>query len=120
MNTFLEHLKDELIYQGLTQKELSEKTGISVNTIRGWFSKDFTPDIFAAVKIAKALNVSTEYLIYGKSQQNELTHEDKTLLNDFHLLSAENKQLLKAIIASMNKISSEISPDGNNYVFVKP
>ena len=66
MNTFLENLKDELSYQGLTQKELSEKTGISVNTIRGWFSKDLVPDVFNAVKIAQALNLSVEYLATGK------------------------------------------------------
>lgn len=65
MNIFLERLKDELCYQGLTQKELAEKTGISVNTIRGWFSKDLVPDVFNAVKIAQALNVSVEYLATG-------------------------------------------------------
>ena len=66
MNIFLEHLKDELNYQDLTQKELAEKTGISVNTIRGWFSKDLVPDVFNAVKIAQALNLSVEYLVTGK------------------------------------------------------
>ena len=52
MNIFLERLKDELSYQGLTQKELADKTEISVNTIRGWFSKDLVPDVFNAVKAA--------------------------------------------------------------------
>lgn len=70
MNTFLENLKDELSYQGLTQKELSEKTGISVNTIRGWFSKDLVPDVFNAVKIAQALNLSVEYLATGKDNNS--------------------------------------------------
>ena len=65
MNIFLERLKDELSYQGLTQKELSERTDISVNTIRGWFSKDLVPDVFNAVKVAKALNTSVEYLVTG-------------------------------------------------------
>ena len=65
MNIFLENLKDELSYQDLTQKELAERTGISVNTIRGWFSKDLVPDVFNAVKIAQTLNVSVEYLATG-------------------------------------------------------
>ena len=67
MNVFLEHLKDELSYQDITQKELAEKTGISVNTIRGWFSKDLVPDVFNAVKIAQALNLSVEYLVTGQN-----------------------------------------------------
>lgn len=67
MNVFLEHLKEELLFQGLTQKELAEKTNISVNTIRGWFSKDLIPDVFTAVKIAKALNTSVEFLVSGNT-----------------------------------------------------
>ncbi len=67
MNIFLERLKDELSYQGFTQKELAEKTDISVNTIRGWFSKDLVPDVFNAVKVAKALNTTVEYLVTGEN-----------------------------------------------------
>ena len=67
MNVFLEHLKEELLFQGLTQKELAEKTNISVNTIRGWFSKDLIPDVFTAVKIAEALNTSVEFLVSGNT-----------------------------------------------------
>lgn len=76
MNIFLERLKDELSYQGLTQKELSERTDISVNTIRGWFSKDLVPDVFNAVKVAKALNTTVEYLVTGEEEnkaEKELT-----------------------------------------------
>ena len=74
MNIFLERLKDELSYQGLTQKELSERTDISINTIRGWFSKDLVPDVFNAVKVAKALNTSVEYLVTG-IDDNKATKE---------------------------------------------
>ena len=76
MNIFLERLKDEISYQGLTQKELAERTEISVNTIRGWFSKDLVPDVFNAVKVAKALNTSVEYLVTGINEnkaEKELT-----------------------------------------------
>ena len=76
MNIFLERLKDELSYQSLTQKELAEKTGISVNTIRGWFSKDLVPDVFNAVKVAQALNITVEYLVTGINEnqaEKELT-----------------------------------------------
>ena len=66
MKIFLENLKTELHNKSITQKELAEKTGISVNTIRGWFSKDLTPDVFNAVKIASTLNTSVEFLVTGK------------------------------------------------------
>ena len=74
MNIFLERLKDELSYQSLTQKELAEKTGISVNTIRGWFSKDLVPDVFNAVKVAQALGITVEYLVTG-TEENQAEKE---------------------------------------------
>lgn len=70
MNIFLEKLKLELDYRCMTQKELAEKTDISVNTIRGWFSKNLTPDVFSAVKIAKVLDVSVEYLADAEYSTN--------------------------------------------------
>lgn len=77
-NIFLETLKKELDSRQLTQKWLSEKTGISVNTIRGWFSKNLSPDVFNAFKIAKALNTSVEYLVTGE-QSSEEANQLKTL-----------------------------------------
>lgn len=79
MNIFLERLKDELSYKGFTQKELAEKTGISVNTIRGWFSKDLVPDVFNAVKIAQALGTTVEYLVTGKQLSFDKDEFEKNL-----------------------------------------
>ena len=71
-----ENIKKYRKQAGLTQKELAEKTGISVNTIRGWFSKDLVPDVFNAVKVAQALNTTVEYLVNGINEnqaEKELT-----------------------------------------------
>ena len=65
MNKFLENVKNELDYLGITQKDLADKTGISVNTVRGWFSKDLIPDVYNAFKVAKALNTTVEFLVTG-------------------------------------------------------
>ena len=43
MNRFLENLKSELDYQGITQKELARLCDLSVNTIHSWFTKDIFP-----------------------------------------------------------------------------
>lgn len=64
---FLENVKSKMNYSGLTQKELSEKTGISINTIRGWFSKDLIPDVYNAYRIAKVLNTTVEFLVTGET-----------------------------------------------------
>ncbi len=65
-------------------------TNISVNTIRGWFSKDLTPDVFNAVKIAKALNVTVEYLVTGEqpiSADTELSELKRKVLQLSHSIA---------------------------------
>ena len=64
---FRENLKDELTYQDITVKELSDRTGISKHTIDHYLTKNGSqPQAELAVKIAQALNVSVESLVLGK------------------------------------------------------
>ena len=76
---YFEKLKDEMTYQDITQKELAEKTGISINTIRGWFSKKVLPDLESAYKISTVLKQPLEYFI-----NNDIFEP-----NNFHLPTRE-------------------------------
>lgn len=86
MNIFLENLKNELTKNQITQKELAEKINISVNTVRGWFSKDLTPDVFTALKIAQALNTTVEYLVTGKDSDTYRQKYEKLVSDIKNLL----------------------------------
>ena len=50
----------------ITQDILCQQTGISINTLKGWISKEILPRVDEAVKIAQALNVSVEYLVTSR------------------------------------------------------
>jgi transcriptional regulator with XRE-family HTH domain len=68
---FRENLKEVLIYQNITVKELAERTGISKHTLDHYLTKNGSrPQVELAVKIARALNVSVEYLVYGDTASN--------------------------------------------------
>lgn len=56
LNEFSRKLKRKLFLSKMTKKELSEKTGISINTIYRYTKGERVPDIFSIKKIAKALN----------------------------------------------------------------
>ena len=116
---FWDNVKAELDFQGLLVKELSQKSGLNFNSLCNGMSRKTTPSVEVAYKIAKALNVTIEYLYSGTVQKNELSQEDKSLLNEYHRLSEHDKKVLKTIMSTMT-VADEISPDGNNYVFVKP
>lgn len=64
--SFRENLKDELKYQDITVKELAYKTGINKRTLDNYLRENESqPTVENAVKIAKALGVTTEYLVTG-------------------------------------------------------
>ena len=53
---FSRKLKRRLFMANMTRKELSARTGISINTMRRYVNGERVPDIFAINEIAKALD----------------------------------------------------------------
>lgn len=71
---FKDNLKDELIYNDMQTKELAAKTGISLNTLNHYLVQNGTsPSAENAVKIARALGVSVEYLVTGREPPKKKT-----------------------------------------------
>ena len=68
------NVKDELEYNLLTQKDLAASINISYNTLQSWITKDRLPDAENAVKIARKLNTTVEYLVTGK--KTNITKEE--------------------------------------------
>ncbi len=93
---FKENLKSELDYKGLLVKELADKAGIKKQTLDNYLSTHNTiPNAELAVKIAKALGTTVEFLITGEqpqllSQNNELSE----LIRIYEKLSSEKKAAL--------------------------
>jgi transcriptional regulator with XRE-family HTH domain len=66
---FRENLKSELNYSGMLVKELADKTGLKKHTIDNYLSiRGRMPSADAAVRIARVLKVSVEYLITGNEE----------------------------------------------------
>jgi transcriptional regulator with XRE-family HTH domain len=71
---FGENLKQELIYKGMLKKELAALSGVHKRAIDTYVrTRASMPPADTAVKIAKALDVTVEYLVTG---------EDSSLLKD--------------------------------------
>jgi len=68
---FKENLKSELLYSGMLVKELATKSGVNKYSLDNYLNKrGQVPSVEAAVKIARSLGVSVEYLVTGKEGQN--------------------------------------------------
>jgi transcriptional regulator with XRE-family HTH domain len=64
---FRENLKSELAYKGMLVKELAAVSGISRHTLDNYLNtRGHIPSADMAVKIARVLDVSVEYLVTGE------------------------------------------------------
>ncbi len=72
MNSFWDNVAQELEYLGMTNKALAEKVGITASNIGKGQKQGSSPSVETAVKIAKVLGVSVEYLVNG-NQKDEKT-----------------------------------------------
>ncbi len=107
--SFRENLKSELTYQGMLVKELAEKTGISKRTLDNYLrEKGSIPPVDAAVKIARALNVTVEYLaaegdrnFSDRGTKNPLLHKYERTLKKLESLPESKRQLIVKLIEEM-------------------
>lgn len=100
---FRERLRDEMDYQGISAKELSDITGISKRTIDNYLKTNpQEPGVVNAQKIAKALKVSVEYLVTGEnidfSTINSLSSETKFLIEKLKRFSQTEKKVIMDMI----------------------
>ncbi|MDR1286733.1 MAG: helix-turn-helix domain-containing protein [Treponema sp.] len=97
---FKKTLRAELDYLDLTVKELSARTGIAKGTLDCYLgARASMPPADIAVKIAKALRISVEYLVTGE-------HEEK-----IHSVSFSNHA-----IRSLVKIAQELNDKDNETI----
>ena len=85
-SNFRENLRNELDFQGIIVKQLSTRTNIPIGTLDCYLrAQAVEPSAENAVKIARALQVSVEYLITGdttdhKKSKSSLSREARELI----------------------------------------
>jgi transcriptional regulator with XRE-family HTH domain len=98
---FKENLKSELLYQDMLVKELATKTGISRHTLDNYLNvRENMPTADIAVKIAKTLGVTVEYLVTGEESHAEKLmpgSDIRALIQNFKLLTEKDQKMIIAI-----------------------
>ena len=98
-----EHIKTIRKQKGITQKQLAERTGLSVNAIQSYEYGNYEPKIPQVERIAEALNVSPFDIIYDVQQLQEdakifdqiikrYGQETASTINDFLSLDPEGQE----------------------------
>lgn len=110
MSDFWKRVDEELDFLGITRTYLANKCNFSLTNIGQGIKLCSVPSADTAVKIAKVLNVSVEYLVTGqdKAFKNEgldlkKYREYSTLISQLDALPQNQKDLVKSIISNMSE-----------------
>ena len=97
---FRERLREIMAYHNMKTQELADKSGVNKRTIDHYLmSNSQEPSVSKAVKIAKALDVSVEYLVTGKAPvDTAYSREIKGLIHDFQALPPRQKSAVAQIV----------------------
>jgi transcriptional regulator with XRE-family HTH domain len=110
---FKENLKSELTYSGIMVKELCAKIGISRHTLDNYLNThNSLPNAETAVKIARVLGVSVEYLVTGtegkaKRTQPPLSPDMRLLVDIAEKLNPKNRRLAIKLVKVLKEQEDE-------------
>ncbi len=100
---FRDNLHYELDRKEMLIKELSAKTNISESTLKSYLkTNSVEPKATNAVIIAKALGVTVEYLVTGKTEHGTSFSPDARFIAEtFDSLSENDKKSVLALVKEM-------------------
>jgi transcriptional regulator with XRE-family HTH domain len=106
---FRENLKSQLEYSGMLVKELAARSGVKKKTIDSYLgTSSCTPSVETAVRIAKALGVSVEFLVTGeniiKNRTISSLHND---IQEIILISERLSPKNRLIILNLARLMQE-------------
>lgn len=102
--SFAENLKEMLEIKDIEIKELANATGISKNTIDNYLSgQKSIPNAENAVKIAKFLGTTVEYLVTGLLQENLPHQQISRTIKNLYRLKKTDLEAVNTIIESLAK-----------------
>jgi transcriptional regulator with XRE-family HTH domain len=107
---FKGNLRAELDYCDLTVKELSAKTGIPKGTLDCYLgTRASMPPADMAVKIARALGVSVEYLVTGKDEKSGHSYSQiiRSILELLSELDERDQETVLGLAKVLKKQSGE-------------
>lgn len=111
MSSFWERVDSELEYRGLNRKSLAQEVGFNLGNIGKGIQLGSSPSADTAVKIAKVLGVSVEYLVTGHDSQFSKEHIDfkkyreyESVINTLDSLPESHKNIVLSVLNQLAAI----------------
>jgi transcriptional regulator with XRE-family HTH domain len=117
-------LRAELDYQGLTVKELAEKSAVAKGALDSYLGKQASmPPADTAVRIAAVLGVTVEYLVNGQDHSREKSTpffsspRKRSILRILDELPPEDQKLTLDFVKLLKKNRDEKNVHPNHHDF---
>jgi transcriptional regulator with XRE-family HTH domain len=99
---FRDNLKQELAYTGMLKKELAAASGVHKRAIDTYVRTNASmPPADVAVKIARALGVTVEYLVTG--EESSIPKDAGTIIREILKLNRRDRRLVTLLVKAMNE-----------------
>lgn len=100
MPTFGDRLREEIEYTGMSQREVAEKAGIKKRALDMYVGyRGSMPSADVAVRLAKVLHVTVEYLVTGENDTSPAENlRKRKLQHDMEKISDPTRQFLETAV----------------------
>lgn len=88
--------------QNKTAADLASYIGVKPSSISAWKNENSYPSSKYIIRISEFLDVSLNYLFYGKDDQKKISNKEEELLNVYQSLTRENQDVALSYIKVMN------------------
>jgi transcriptional regulator with XRE-family HTH domain len=102
--TFWERLDKEIEKSNASRAGIARAVGISTNAIGLWTKRQTYPAADVAVKLARELNVTVEYLVEGEVSAGWLPTHIKVVVDDLMIL---NKNELSTVTKQVHALAQD-------------
>lgn len=112
MSDFWKRVEEELDYLGKNRTYLARKCGFSLTNIGKGIKLGSIPSADTAVKIARVLGVSVEYLVNGTNKSTEKNQENEELqlklYRKYHDLIAKCEKLPSEQVELLSQVAEKL------------
>lgn len=97
-------LKEMRNRTGMTQQQVSDKTGIPLGTLRRWEQHKNEPDSESLILLADLYQVSMDEMLGSSfaNTQQQLTQEEMVLLSLYNSTDERGKEVIMTVARSQN------------------
>lgn len=121
MGEFSNRLKAMRTEKGLTRQQLADSTGINVNTLRSYEMYDKEPNHRTLLKLARALNVSLDYLFGTSDRKTPLprnlmffSDEEEKMIGKYRNIPSNQQKLVSDLIETFFDLKNEVDEEEAN------